>query len=161
MPAESGEAVLREAAPFAFGGAGKLAFATQKVVFDETYGATHAECLPGDNALLAVSDSAGGVNREMMSHVAEPFSTTKVKRPLSVGEQKRSAWSRVMPQANGRQLADRLSAARPWMKCLFMSGYTANVIAHRGMLEEGVSFIAKPFSLTTLAGKARAVLDGY
>lgn len=57
--------------------------------------------------------------------------------------------------------ADRLSAARPWMKCLFMSGYTANVIAHRGMLEEGVSFIAKPFSLTTLAGKACAVLDGY
>jgi hypothetical protein len=40
-----------------------------------------------------------------------------------------------------------------------MSGYTADVIAHRGVLEEGVSFIAKPFSLTTLSVKVREVLD--
>jgi hypothetical protein len=40
-----------------------------------------------------------------------------------------------------------------------MSGYTADVIAHRGVLDEGVSFIAKPFSLTTLAEKVREVLD--
>jgi hypothetical protein len=98
VPAESGEAVLREAAPFAFGGAGKLALATQKVVFYEAHGATHAEYLPRDNALLAVSDSGGGVSGETMAQIVEPFSTTKVKRPLPVGEQKRSAWSRVMPQ---------------------------------------------------------------
>jgi DNA-binding NtrC family response regulator len=66
----------------------------------------------------------------------------------------------VMPQMNGRQLAARLGAARPGMKCLYMSGYTANVIAHRGVLDEGVQFIAKPFSLTTLAEKVREVLDG-
>jgi two-component system cell cycle sensor histidine kinase/response regulator CckA len=65
----------------------------------------------------------------------------------------------VMPQMNGRQLAERLVAARAGLKCLYMSGYTANVIAHRGVLEEGVSFIAKPFSLTTLAAKVREVLD--
>ena len=50
----------------------------------------------------------------------------------------------VMPQMNGRQLAGRLSASRPGLKCLYMSGYTADVIAHRGALEEGMSFIAKP-----------------
>jgi PAS domain S-box-containing protein len=65
----------------------------------------------------------------------------------------------VMPQMNGRQLAERLSAVRPQLKCLYMSGYTADVIAHRGVLEEGVSFISKPFSLTTLAAKVREVLD--
>jgi DNA-binding NtrC family response regulator len=65
----------------------------------------------------------------------------------------------VMPQMNGRQLAERLSAVRPELKCLYMSGYTADVIAHRGVLEEGVSFISKPFSLTTLAAKVREVLD--
>jgi PAS domain S-box-containing protein len=66
----------------------------------------------------------------------------------------------VMPQMNGRQLVERLRAARPGLKCLFMSGYTADVIAHRGVLDEGVSFIAKPFSLITLAEKVREVLDG-
>ena len=66
----------------------------------------------------------------------------------------------VMPMMNGRQLAERLSAAYPGMKCLYMSGYTANVIAHRGVLEEGVNFIAKPFSLAVLAEKIRMTLDG-
>jgi len=65
----------------------------------------------------------------------------------------------VMPQMNGRQLAERLGAVRSGLKCLYMSGYTADVIAHRGVLDEGVSFIAKPFSLTTLAEKVREVLD--
>ena len=65
----------------------------------------------------------------------------------------------VMPQMNGRQVAERLQVARSDLRCLYMSGYTADVIAHRGVLEEGVSFIAKPFSLATLAGKVRAVLD--
>jgi two-component system cell cycle sensor histidine kinase/response regulator CckA len=65
----------------------------------------------------------------------------------------------VMPQMNGRQLSERLSAVRSGLKCLYMSGYTADVIAHRGVLEQGVRFIAKPFSLTTLAGKVREVLD--
>jgi PAS domain S-box-containing protein len=65
----------------------------------------------------------------------------------------------VMPQMDGRQLAERLSAVRPALKCLYMSGYTADVIAHRGVLKAGVSFIAKPFSLATLAEKVRAVLD--
>jgi PAS domain S-box-containing protein len=66
----------------------------------------------------------------------------------------------VMPQMNGRQLAERLTSARPRLKCLYMSGYTADVIAHRGVLDEGVSFISKPFSLGVLAGKVREVLDG-
>ena len=65
----------------------------------------------------------------------------------------------VMPQMNGRQLAERLHAARPGLRCLYMSGYTADVIAHRGVLEAGVSFIAKPFSLAALAEKVREVLD--
>ena len=54
-----------------------------------------------------------------------------------------------------------MSAARPGLEYLFRSACTANVIAHRGVLEEGESFIAKLFSLTTLAGKAGAVPDGY
>ena len=64
----------------------------------------------------------------------------------------------VMPQMYGRQLAERLIAKRPELKCLYMSGYTADIIANRGMLEEGVNFIAKPFSLAALAQKVKEAL---
>ncbi len=66
----------------------------------------------------------------------------------------------VMPEMNGRELAARLTPMKPGMKCLFMSGYTADVIAHHGVLEEGVNFLEKPFSVETLVEKVREVLDG-
>lgn len=66
----------------------------------------------------------------------------------------------VMPEMNGRELAARLKAIRPDLHVVYMSGYTANVIAHRGVLEEGVSFVAKPFSLEDLADRVREALGG-
>jgi len=65
----------------------------------------------------------------------------------------------VMPGMNGRELAKKLEPIIPDLTCLFMSGYTADVIAHRGVLDEGVYFIQKPFSMRTLAGKVREALD--
>ena len=65
----------------------------------------------------------------------------------------------VMPEMNGRDLADQLQSAYPGLKTLFMSGYTADVIAHRGVLEKGAKFIQKPFSTKDLAVKVRSVLD--
>jgi PAS domain S-box-containing protein len=64
----------------------------------------------------------------------------------------------VMPGMNGRDLAANLLSIYPDIKCLFMSGYTANVIAHHGVLEEGVQFIQKPFSLKDLSEKLRETL---
>lgn len=66
----------------------------------------------------------------------------------------------VMPNMSGRDLAEQLLSQRPDMKCLFTSGYTANVIVHHGVLEKGVHFIQKPFSMRDLARKVREVLDG-
>jgi len=65
----------------------------------------------------------------------------------------------IMPEMNGQDLATQLASLSPRLKCLFMSGYTADVIAHHGVLEEGVHFIQKPFSIGGLAGKVREVLD--
>jgi len=65
----------------------------------------------------------------------------------------------VMPGMNGRELAENILTRYPDMSCLFMSGYTADVIAHRGVLDEGVQFIQKPFSMQKLAGKVREALD--
>jgi PAS domain S-box-containing protein len=65
----------------------------------------------------------------------------------------------VMPGMNGWDLARYLRKAHPGMKCLFMSGYTANVIAHQGVLDEGVNFICKPFAGNELARMVRETLD--
>ena len=65
----------------------------------------------------------------------------------------------VMPEMNGRDLARRLLSLYPNLKRLFMSGYTASVIAHQGVLDAGVHFIQKPFTLHILAEKIRAALD--
>jgi PAS domain S-box-containing protein len=65
----------------------------------------------------------------------------------------------VMPGMNGRDLADQLRTLDPESKILFMSGYTADVIAHRGILDEGVCFIHKPFSIKDLAVKVREALE--
>lgn len=65
----------------------------------------------------------------------------------------------VMPQMNGKALFESLAVERPDMKVLFMSGYTENVIAHRGVLDEGVEFIQKPFAVSALRSKVRQVLE--
>jgi two-component system sensor histidine kinase EvgS len=66
----------------------------------------------------------------------------------------------VMPGMNGKELSRRLMSDHPHMRRLFVSGYTANVIAHRGVLEDGMHFMQKPFTQADLAVKVREVLDG-
>ena len=65
----------------------------------------------------------------------------------------------VMPGMSGRQLADRLGSFHPEMKVLYMSGYTDNAITHHGVLEKGMNYIQKPFTVDGLIRKVREVLD--
>jgi PAS domain S-box-containing protein len=65
----------------------------------------------------------------------------------------------VMPEMSGRDVAEKLMQSYPGLKCLFMSGYTANVIADRGVLERGINFLSKPFSMQDLSAKIRQMLD--
>ena len=64
----------------------------------------------------------------------------------------------IMPEMNGKDLANTLQSRDPQLKCLYMSGYTDDVIAQHGVLDEGMHFIQKPFSLSDLATKVREVL---
>ncbi len=238
---------------------GKITIETAAAAFDDAYCATHAGYIPGDYALLAVSDSGCGMDTATAAHVFEPFFTTKergkgtglglatvygivrqnggfinvysepgrgttfriylpccaeelaaipekkepsdatksggetillvedepmirdiTRKMLDIlgyrvivaatpGEAIRLAREHagridllmtdvVMPEMNGRDLARNLLSLYPDLKRLFMSGYTANVIAHHGVLDPGVHFLQKPFSMNDMAAKLREVL---
>ncbi len=239
-------------------GAGRITIETGIKHFDEAYCADHHGFVPGDYAMMAVSDDGCGMDRETLDKAFEPFFTTKdLQRGTGLGlatvygivsqnegfinaysepgrgttlriylklragditdahreaeteiEQARGEtvlvvedepeimrmtmliletlgyWVMgttspgeaitlaeehaggidllvtdvVMPEMNGKQLSARLQAVHPGLKTLFMSGYTADVIAHHGVLDEGVHFIQKPFSRKELASKVREAL---
>jgi len=239
---------------------GKLTIETDSVVLDEEYRRTHPEVEPGPYVVLVVTDTGAGMDAETMSHVFEPFYTTKqmgrgtglglstvygivkqsggsisvysekgrgacfnvyfpavgekavrlkkmerktvsivgrgesilvvedeepvmalVERVLSgagydvkvaadceqaiaLAQDLRESLDLlltdvVMPDMGGRDLVEVIGNVCPTLRTLFMSGYTHNVIAHSGVLDEGVEFISKPFSPESLLRKVREVLD--
>jgi signal transduction histidine kinase/DNA-binding response OmpR family regulator len=243
----------------AIAGAGRVTIETENVVLNDVYCADHAETVPGEYVMLAVSDDGCGMDRETMANIFEPFFTTKelgkgtglglamvygvvrqnrgfinvysepghgttfriylprhtdgtkqipeespavltasghetillvedesaildlakvlletfgyqVLAALTPGEAIRLAneyageihlliTDVIMPKINGGELAKNIISLYPNIRCLFMSGYTSNIIAHHGVLDEGVNFIQKPFTMHTLAAKVRGVLD--
>jgi PAS domain S-box-containing protein len=64
----------------------------------------------------------------------------------------------VMPEMNGRELADEAVKIRPDLKVIFATGYTRNAVVHNGVLDPGVNFLSKPFTLDQLGRKVREVL---
>ncbi len=243
----------------AIDGTGHITIETAHASVTDTYCTQHAETLPGNYAVLAVSDDGCGMDQETLSHIFEPFYTKKsvgqgtglglatvygiikqnsgfinvysepgkgttfrvylpvspdaleaVPEPIqdtksiggsetillvedehSIRESMRLFLDQlgytvlpaespddalhqvaeqtapiallvtdvVMPGMNGRELSDRLRAKNAALRCLYLSGYTANVIAHRGVLEENVHFLSKPCSHNELARKIREILD--
>ena len=240
---------------------GRITIETGTCIIDADYCAANPEATPGDYVRLVVSDSGKGMDRETMTHIFEPFYTTKemgkgtglglatvygavkqnngfiniysepgkgttfsihLPRETDTGTARRAQADAeiavprgqetillvedeaailniaslmlekqgytvlkadtpgealslarehvgqidllmtdvIMPEMNGRDLARNILALHPGIKRLFMSGYTADVIAQHGVLDAGVHFIQKPFSLPNMAAKVREVLDG-
>jgi PAS domain S-box-containing protein len=244
----------------AIAGVGRVTIETANVTLDNAYCAEHAEAVPGEYVRLAVSDSGCGMSKDVLTHVFEPFYTTKevgkgtglglatvygivtqnhghieVQSEVGKGttfslylpraaadadlgpdaatpaelprgtetillaedeksvrltsrlflealgytvlaaetpeEALRLGGARsgpihlliadvIMPGMNGSDLAGLLTKECPNLKCLFMSGYTADVMRLRGSLSAGLPFMPKPFSRHDLARKVREVLDG-
>lgn len=65
----------------------------------------------------------------------------------------------VMPEMNGKELSEEVRKIVPDVKVLFMSGYTANVLGHNGILDEELQFVAKPFTGAVMSDKIREILD--
>ncbi len=104
---------------------------TRKVLADQGY--TVLEAANGDEALLLSRRFSGEIHL-ILSDV-------------------------VMPGLNGRELHERIKVTRPQLTALFMSGYTENVVAHHGVLDEGTNFLSKPFTLDGLLARVRGLLD--
>lgn len=121
----------------------------------------------GDETILLVEDEPMILNMTMemlegLGYGVLPASTPGEAISLArghIGEIRLLMTDVVMPEMNGHDLARNLLCFYPSLKCLFMSGYTANVIAHHGVLDTGVHFIQKPFTVKSLATKIREVLD--
>jgi CheY-like chemotaxis protein len=117
--------------------------------------------------ILMVEDDASilKLGRKMLENFGyKVLSTTRPKEAQKMAEEYGGEINLlitdvVMPEMNGRQLSEQLQSLYPQLKTLFMSGYTANVIADRGILDEGIHFISKPFSPKEMAAKIREVLD--
>ncbi|MEE4314079.1 MAG: PAS domain S-box protein, partial [Desulfofustis sp.] len=123
--------------------------------------------LPGAETVLLVEDEI--MILEMTTKMLEKlgykvFAHRSPQEALSFAEQHTGAINLlvtdvIMPEMNGRDLTDRLLRHYPDLKCLYMSGYTADVIAHHGVLDEAVYFIQKPFTRSDLSKKIRETLD--
>jgi two-component system, cell cycle sensor histidine kinase and response regulator CckA len=125
-----------------------------------------AEPLPGTETLLLVEDERMllGLTKKMLEELG--YAVLAANGPTealrltekNVGDIHLVLTDVIMPGMSGRDLWDKLSALRPQMKCVFMSGHTADVIADHGVLDEGVHFLSKPFSRSSLAAKLREAL---
>ncbi|MBU8913405.1 MAG: response regulator [Spirochaetales bacterium] len=123
---------------------------------------------PGHEAILLVEDEPAILKLTAMMLERQGYVVVAASTPveaLRLAEQHSDPihlliTDVIMPGMNGRDLAKNLLSLRPDLKCLFMSGYTADVIADRGVIDKGVNFIQKPFSTQDLAAGVREALDG-
>jgi len=133
---------------------------------DAAGGGMDAAPMGGTETILVVEDEEAVLNltRDMLESLG--YHVLAVKKPeeaLRLAAEFQGAIDLlltdvVMPDMNGKELSERIMHLKPGMQCLYMSGYTADVIARQGMLEEGIHFIPKPFSLQDLAAKIREAL---
>jgi CheY-like chemotaxis protein len=131
----------------------------------ETTMPTHVqEASQGNETVLVVDDEASIVDMtrmalESLGYTVLSASSAKEALTLAAGHSIDLLMTDViMPDMNGRELAEQLSADHPGMVCLFMSGYTDNILAHKGILRDDVQLLQKPFTLGELSAAVRRVL---
>ncbi|MEN6437836.1 MAG: PAS domain S-box protein [Syntrophobacter sp.] len=121
----------------------------------------------GTETILLVEDDESVLNLGKMILEIEGYNVLAARFPREAiqlsealpGEIHLLVTDVVMPEMNGRELVERLGATRPGLRCLYMSGYTADVIAHRGILDEGINFIQKPFTRDDFTQKIARILN--
>jgi len=126
-----------------------------------------AEPLPrGSECILLVEDESAILRMATVMLERQGYTVLAASRPSEAirlatdhpGDIQMLMTDVVMPEMDGRELATRVRAQYPAIKVLFMSGYMANTLSHRSILEEGSHFIGKPFSMNELWAEVRRTL---
>jgi len=128
---------------------------------------TAPQSVGGTETILLVEDQpeVRAVTRNMMArHGYTVLEAANGDEALSIlekheGEVHLLLTDVVMPTMSGRSLAEQLATGRPHLRVLYMSGYTDDTIVRHGVLEAGMAFIQKPFTLSMLLQKLRSLLD--
>lgn len=126
-----------------------------------------SEKLGGDEAILLVEDEDAVkslTEKLLISRGYSVIAADDTKHAIQICEDRGRhidllLTDVIMPQMDGRELYEHLEKIRPGLKVLYMSGYAVDVIARHGVLDKETTFIAKPFSLSTLASRVRDVLE--
>ncbi len=136
-------------------------------VDDETVMDIVDQCPKGTETLLVVEDEKKILKfcKQLLSDLG--YRVLSFSAPeKAVRYLERSAWpvdllisDVVMPEMNGEELRKHVERLRPGVRCLFMSGYTHNVMVQRGVFPETIELMQKPFSIVELANRVRRVLD--
>jgi PAS domain S-box-containing protein len=127
-----------------------------------------APLLTGSGTILLVEDDkmVRELTRTMLAELGYTVLTADTPQAaLTLSKEKSNAIDLlitdvVMPGMKGPELRERIADMHPGIKVLFMSGYAENIIIHHGVLEQGVEFLQKPFTIQDLARKVHAVLEG-
>lgn len=128
----------------------------------------HAVAMTGTETVLLVEDDEQILDLVQTMLAANGYKVLAVSSPQEActicGEHQGSIelliTDVIMPLMSGKELQGMIAGMKPAIRTLFMSGYTADIIANRGVLDEGVNFLSKPFSIQTLTQKVRQALDG-
>jgi len=133
----------------------------------QTISTQKMDCPGGQETILLVEDEPSILNmiKKMLNRLG--YNVLSANTPSIAMEIARNQQNLIhllitdviMPEMNGRDLAENIVLLNPDLKCLFMSGYTADVIAYHGVLDPHISFIQKPFSHEDLAVKIREIMD--
>ena len=130
-------------------------------------GAPASEYARGAETILLVEDEPGLLSLTRQILIRLGYSVLTASTPGEAIQVARDHAGRIhllitdviMPEMNGKQLERSLRTHCPEIKCLFMSGYTGDIITQHGLLDEGVHFIPKPFSMQSLSAKVRDMFD--
>jgi len=121
----------------------------------------------GAETILLVEDEASILNMGVMMLESLGYTVLSASNPydaIKLASEKKYEIDLlltdvIMPDMNGKEIVGKLQSENPRLKFIYMSGYTANVISKHGVLDEGVPFIQKPFSVNELSRIIREVLD--